>query len=110
MEEDRSGLEFNEKADMLRSQCNAERRSMQDGGVTTICEKKPLNAVPQAQQGRQDDWYGNWRLLSLAVDSGATEFVGPHELLANVPTLPSLASQRGVMYEVASGHQIPNEG
>ena len=53
---------------------------------------------------------GKWEEIELAVDSGATESVGPAELVAHVPTLPSPASQRGVMYEVASGHQIPNEG
>jgi hypothetical protein len=53
---------------------------------------------------------GQWEEIELAVDSGATESVCPNELAEHVPTIPGAASKRGVMYEVASGHQIPNEG
>ena len=53
---------------------------------------------------------GEWEEIELAVDSGATESVAPESLPASVPTVEGPASKRGVMYEVASGHQIPNEG
>ena len=44
------------------------------------------------------------------MDSGATESVTPEGLPSNVQTVEGEASRRGVMYEVANGHQIPNEG
>ena len=51
-----------------------------------------------------------WEEIELAVDSGASESVVPPTLPESVPTVEGPASKRGVMYEVASGHQIPNEG
>ena len=53
---------------------------------------------------------GKWEEIELAVDSGAAESVCPNDLAEHVPTVEGAASKRGVMYEVASGHQIPNEG
>ena len=53
---------------------------------------------------------GNWELLEVAVDSGATESVIPDQLLVSIPTAPSAASRRGVEYEVANGQRVPNEG
>ena len=53
---------------------------------------------------------GRWEKLQLAVDSGATESVIPPSMPECVPTEESAASRRGVKYEVASGHYIPNEG
>ena len=53
---------------------------------------------------------GHWEKLQLAVDSGATESVIPPHMPECVPTEESAASRRGVKYEVASGHYIPNEG
>ena len=53
---------------------------------------------------------GNWELLEVAVDSGATESVMPDQLLTSIPTAPSAASRRGVEYEVANGQRVPNEG
>ena len=46
----------------------------------------------------------------MAVDSGATESVIPSEALTSVPTVEGQTSRRGVLYEVANGTQIPNEG
>ena len=51
-----------------------------------------------------------WEEVELVVDSGATESVAPEPLLTSIPTVEGQASRRGVAYEVASGHQIPNEG
>jgi len=53
---------------------------------------------------------GQWEEIELAVDSGATESVAPPTLPETIATVEGPASKRGVMYEVASGHQIPNEG
>ena len=53
---------------------------------------------------------GKWEEIELAVDSGATESVVPESLPGSIQTVEGPASKRGVMYEVASGHQIPNEG
>ena len=53
---------------------------------------------------------GIWEEIELAVDSGASESVVPPTMPESVPTVEGSASRRGVMYEVASGHQLPNEG
>ena len=53
---------------------------------------------------------GVWEEIEVAVDSGATESVCPDDMPINVPTVEGAASRRGVMYEVANGQQIPNEG
>ena len=53
---------------------------------------------------------GKWGEIELAVDSGANESFGPEDILQSVPTTESVASKKGVEYEVASGHMIPNEG
>jgi hypothetical protein len=53
---------------------------------------------------------GCWEKLELAVDSGATESVIPSSTPECIPTQEGTASRRGVEYEVASGHFIPNEG
>ena len=64
-------------------------------------EPNTINAVIEDGEGEE---------IELAVNSGATESVAPESLPASVPTVEGPASKRGVMYEVASGHQIPNEG
>ena len=53
---------------------------------------------------------GIWEKIELAVDSGASDSVVPPTMPASIPTVEGPASKRGVLYEVASGHQIPNEG
>ena len=51
-----------------------------------------------------------WVEIIMTVDSGATESVmGPHHA-PNVPTVDGLASTAGVLYEVANGMKIKNEG
>ena len=84
---------------------------------------KPLGAAPRELWGvikpirtieperlNQVSADGEWELIELAVDSGATESVIPSEALTSVPTVEGQASRRGVLYEVANGTQIPNEG
>ena len=51
-----------------------------------------------------------WEAIELAVDSGASETVIPEDIVRSVAVAPSEASKRGVEYEVANGHRIPNLG
>ena len=46
----------------------------------------------------------------MLVDSGASETVVPPHMVTSAETVPSDASRRGVMYEVANGARIPNLG
>ena len=52
----------------------------------------------------------DWEVVEFAVDSGASETVVSEAMVASVATKPSLASSRGVSYEVANGEVIPNLG
>jgi len=51
-----------------------------------------------------------WVKVEFAVDSGATETVMADDMLENVETKAGPASKMGVLYEVANGVRIPNEG
>ena len=53
---------------------------------------------------------GEWEEIEFAVDSGATETVAPDTMPNSIPTVPGVASRRGVEYEAANGATIPNEG
>jgi hypothetical protein len=75
----------------------------EDAGVNAIKTIEPDNINKVTADGM-------WEEIELAVDSGASESVVPPTLPESVPTVEGPASKRGVMYEVASGHQIPNEG
>ena len=51
-----------------------------------------------------------WIEIELTADSGACDTVIPRTLADTIPILPSLASLRGMEYEVANGQSIPNLG
>ena len=51
-----------------------------------------------------------WELITLYVDSGATETVIAEEMLKMMEIKESPQSRRGVEYEVANGKTIPNLG
>ena len=51
-----------------------------------------------------------WEAVEMAVDSGASETVIPEKMVTGALLQPSPASRRGVEYEVANGHRIPNLG
>ena len=51
-----------------------------------------------------------WELISLYVDSGATEIVLTQNILSMLNLRESLLSKRGVEYEVARGIKTPNMG
>ena len=70
--------------------------------VFTTIEPESINATTEAEL--------EWQMLTMAVDSGASETVMAETDLPGVPTEPGAASRRGVKYEVANGHQIPNLG
>ena len=53
---------------------------------------------------------GEWELIEMAVDSGATETVVNDDMLKSVETKESWGSRKGVEYEVANGDTIPNLG
>ena len=49
-----------------------------------------------------------WELITMYVDSGATETVIAEQMLAVMEIRESPQSRRGVEYEVANGVKIPN--
>ena len=51
-----------------------------------------------------------WIEIELTADSGACDTVIPRKLAEAIPIMPSLASLRGMEYEVANGQSIPNLG
>ena len=51
-----------------------------------------------------------WEAVSFAVDSGASETVIPEDTVHGCSVQPSIASKRGVQYEIANSHRIPNLG
>ena len=48
-----------------------------------------------------------WIEIELTADSGACDTVIPRKLAESIPIMPSLASLRGMEYEVANGQSIP---
>ena len=51
-----------------------------------------------------------WVEIELTADSGACDTVIPRTTADTIPIMPSLASLRGMEYEVANGESIPNLG
>ena len=72
-----------------------------------MIHEKPLSAVPK-EQGLQQR--GEWMILSMAVDSGASETVIPHALVKGHPVRETDASRGGLNYASATGDPIPNLG
>jgi len=66
-----------------------------------MIEKGSLSAV-----GNEEEWIE----VELTADSGACDTVIPRTTAEGIPIMPSLASLRGMEYEVANGHTIPNLG
>ena len=63
---------------------------------------------PEGVNSIQDEV--KWELLTLYVDSGATETVIAETMLSMMEIKDSPQSKRGVEYEVANGKKIPNLG
>ena len=64
-------------------------------------EPEGFNAVQATEE---------WELITLYVDSGATETVISEQMLSMLDLKESPQSRRGVEYEVANGKRIPNLG
>ena len=56
------------------------------------------------------DGASEWVEIELTADSGACDTVIPRTTAESIPIMPSLASLRGLEYEVANGGTIPNLG
>ena len=70
-------------------------------------EIKVLKTVyPESVNAISSD--GQWEEIEVAVDSGATESVTNENTPSNIMTKDG--SKKGIEYEVADGHRIPNEG
>ena len=66
-----------------------------------LFEKSSLSAV-----GANAEWVE----IELTADSGACDTVITRKVAESIPIMPSLASLRGMEYEVANGQSIPNLG
>ena len=73
------------------------------GRLSPLTTIEPAGLAPVAEAPE-------WEAIELAVDSGASETVIPEGMIKSVDIQPSEASKRGVQYEVANGHRIPNLG
>ena len=115
-------FEFKVRADTIRTACVAEiasAKTSHDTGneatrTTTLAHDKPLNAIPNinnnAHNERREAGSHAWKMMSMAVDSGAAETVIPHALITDYPILETEASRSGLNYVSASGDPIPNLG
>ena len=79
-----------------------------------LCHARPINAVPMADKSPTEcymsQWFPQWRMLSLVVDSGAAETVIPHMEVTEHPIKETNASRSGLNYTSATGDPIPNLG
>ena len=102
-------VSFVEQADVVRSQCMAERESCNCAEVAPKCiwaDDRPINEI----QGGGKTFDGGWQMITMAVDSGAAETVIPHTLVMGHPIMETAASKSGVNYASATGQPIPNLG
>ena len=102
-------VSFVEQADVVRSQCMAERESCNCAEVAPKCiwaDDRPINEI----QGGGKTFDGGWQMITMAVDSGAAETVIPHTLVMGQPIMETAASKAGVNYASATGQPIPNLG
>ena len=80
--------------------------------TTKICSSrhrhrhKSVNALSNAGL---EETYG-WQLLSIIIDSGATETVIPHKLIKGYKIQETAESKAGLCYASATGDPIPNLG
>ena len=88
--------------------------------VKRIDEAKEKHKRPRSQElnycvAIEPEGFNNleaadWELITMYVDSGATEIVLTQNMLSMLDLRESLQSKRGVEYEVANGIKIPNMG
>ena len=53
---------------------------------------------------------GNYEKVTITVDSGAADTVGPKHIAQGIPIKPTKASKEGKHYRAANGTQIKNYG
>ena len=100
-----AGTEFQKMImDMVEQAVKTQdRQRIQAGSLNPLATIEPEGlSVVEGKDG--------WVELLFAVDSGATETVVGEEMLSVVKTQEGQAQRRGVVYEVANGHRIPNLG
>mgnify|MGYP001146710354 FL=1 len=105
--------DFNERANMMRRECHAERTDhgqhqepKNDKNQQMLFNDRPINVMPSISSVNE----GEWQFLSLAVDSGAAETVIPHLMVQSHPIRETDASRSGLNYVSATGDPIPNLG
>ena len=102
-------VSFVDQAEVVRSQCMAEREHCSCAEVAPRCilaDDRPINEI----QGGGKIFDGGWQMITMAVDSGAAETVIPHTLVMGHPIVETAASKSGVNYASATGQPIPNLG
>ena len=57
---------------------------------------------------QKDD--SEWEKVTITVDSGAVDIVGPRNIAKAFKVNETAASRRGMTYRAANGSPIPNEG
>jgi hypothetical protein len=101
-------LGFDEQASMIRERCMIELQSENKARAPRQVEQqRPINAMPQQGEAKTA---GEWMLLSIAIDSGASETVIPHTMVKSHPILETEVSKPGMNYASATGEPIPNLG
>ena len=66
-----------------------------------------LTITPEVLSSIGED---GWEKVELAVDSGATETVIAEDMILSAELREGNATRRGIQYEIANGHRIPNLG
>jgi hypothetical protein len=74
----------------------------------TAASKAKMNDIGGSLSAVND--HSGWIEIELTADSGACDTVIPRKTAEAIPIMPSLASLRGMEYEVANGASIPNLG
>lgn len=98
-----------DNCDILENGNGGRPTHMTTNNNSTLGQLNPLQTIEPEHvlsMGEQPEW----EVIELAVDSGASETVIPNTAIASIPLVPSEASRRGVLYEVANGDRIPNMG
>ena len=80
---------------------HGEQENENDLNLIVTVEPEGVNSV---------DTHGEWEVIDMAVDSGASETVVNEDMLPSTKVEESEHSRRGVQYEVANGVRIPNLG
>ena len=99
--------EFKQKAKELRELCNEERREAEVKALTSMGGMMNIIGAAMGQGSKRS---GEWRKISVAIDSGAAETVIPHTLVPEHKIDETEKSKAGLCYASATGEPIPNMG